>query len=42
MPGVLLVREDARFGSVVEDLLDLALFSLRGEWNERVVFAPLT
>jgi len=41
MPGVFIVHQQAPIGRVIEDLLDLALFSLDGEWEGRVVFVPL-
>ena len=42
MPGVFVVHQDAPIGQVVEDLLDLALFSLDGEWEGQVIFVPLS
>jgi len=41
MPGVFIVHQQAPMGRVIEDLLDLALFSFDGEWEGRVVFVPL-
>lgn len=42
MAGVFVVHQDSPIGQVVEDLLDLALFSIEGEWEGQVVFVPLT
>ena len=42
MPGVFIVQQDAPIGTIVEDVLDLALFSLAGEWEGQVLFLPLT
>ena len=41
MPGVFIVPHDAPIGAIVDDLLDLALFSLPGEWEGRILFLPL-
>ena len=41
MPGVFVVHQQAPLGQVVEDVLNLALFSLEGEWESQVVFVPL-
>ena len=41
MPGVFVLHQDAPIGRVVEDLLDLALFSLAGVWDGQVIFVPL-
>ena len=41
MPGVFVVHQQAPLGMVVGDLMDLALFSLEGEWEDQIVFVPL-
>ena len=41
MPGVFISPQNAPMGSIVQDLLDLALLSLDGEWEGRIVFLPL-
>ncbi len=41
MPGVVIVHQEAPFGQVIQDLMDLSLLSLDGEWEARVLFVPL-
>lgn len=39
--GVFIVPQDRPFGVVIEELHDLALYSLEDEWENRVVFLPV-
>ena len=41
MPGVFIAQRHAPIGTVVEDVLDLALFSLEGEWEGQILILPL-
>ncbi len=41
MPGVIEVADDLPIGRVVDDILLLAEYSNRGEWNGRVIYLPL-
>ena len=41
MPGVFVIQRQAPLGTIVNDLLDLALFSHEGEWEGQVLFIPL-
>jgi hypothetical protein len=41
MPGVFIAQRNALMGTIVQDLLDLALLSLEGEWEGQIVFLPL-
>jgi hypothetical protein len=38
LSGVFIVPQDRPFGEVIEELRDLALYSLADEWNDRVAF----
>jgi len=41
MPGVIEVADDLPIGKVVEDILLLAEYSDRGEWENQVIYLPL-
>ena len=41
MPGVVEVADDLPIGQVVEDILLLAEYSDRDEWEGRVIYLPL-
>ena len=41
MPGVIEVADDLPIGKVVEDILLLAEYSDRGEWEGQVIYLPL-
>ena len=41
MPGVFEVDQQAPLGTVIDDLLLLARFSLEHEWDHRICFVPL-
>ena len=41
MPGVIEVADDLPIGQVVEDILLLAEYSDRGEWEGQVIYLPL-
>ena len=42
MPGVFIVHQVAPLGEVLDDLVDLTLYSLDDEWNNQVLFLPLS
>ncbi|OQC06856.1 MAG: hypothetical protein BWX80_01354 [Candidatus Hydrogenedentes bacterium ADurb.Bin101] len=41
MPGVFEVSRQAAIGSVIEDILLIAEFSLEGEWEGQICYLPL-
>lgn len=41
MPGVIEVPDDLPIGSAIEDILLLAEYSERGEWESQVIYLPL-
>ena len=41
MPGVIEVADDLPIGKVIKDILLLAEYSERGEWDGRVIYLPL-
>lgn len=41
MPGVFIVHQTAAIREVLDDLVDLTLYSLEREWDNRVLFVPL-
>jgi len=41
MPGVIEVADDLPIGQVIEDVLLLAEYSDRGEWEGQVIYLPL-
>jgi len=41
MPGVIEVSDDLPIGAAIEDILLLAEFSDRGEWESQVIYLPL-
>jgi hypothetical protein len=41
MPGVIEVPDDLPIGAAIEDILLLAEFSDRGEWESQVIYLPL-
>jgi hypothetical protein len=41
MPGVIEVVDDLPLGQVIEDLLLLAEYSNKGEWESQVIYLPL-
>jgi hypothetical protein len=41
MAGVFIVPQDRPFGEMIEELRNLALYNLEGEWNDRVAFLPV-
>ena len=41
MPGVIEVPDDLPIGEAIEDILLLAEYSERGEWESQVVYLPL-
>jgi hypothetical protein len=41
MPGVIEVPDDLPIGTAIEDILLLAEYSERGEWESQVVYLPL-
>ena len=41
MPGVIEVADELPIGKVVEDILLLAEYSDRGEWEGQVIYLPL-
>jgi predicted nuclease of predicted toxin-antitoxin system len=42
MPGIFLVNPDASFRQVIEDILLLCFASLEDEWNDQVLYLPLS
>ena len=41
MPGVIEVADDLPIGKVIKDILLLAEYSRRGEWEGQVIYLPL-
>jgi hypothetical protein len=41
MPGVIEVADDLPLGQVIEDILLLAEYSNKGEWESQVIYLPL-
>ena len=41
MPGVIEVADDLPIGQVIDDILLLAEYSDKGEWESRVIYLPL-
>jgi hypothetical protein len=41
MPGVIEVPDDLPIGTAIEDILLLAEYSKKGEWESQVVYLPL-
>ena len=41
MPGVIEVADDLPLGQVIEDILLLADYSKKGEWESQVIYLPL-
>ena len=41
MPGMIIFSQSLSVNVVVDDLLDMALYGLEGEWENRVVYLPL-
>jgi uncharacterized protein DUF5615 len=41
MPGVIEVADDLPIGQVIEDILLLAEYSNKGEWESQVIYLPL-
>jgi hypothetical protein len=41
MPGVIEVSDDLPIGQVVEDILLLAEYGDKGEWEGQVIYLPL-
>ena len=41
MPGVIEVADDLPLGQVIEDIVLLAEYSNRGEWESQVIYLPL-
>ena len=39
--GVFIVPQNRSHGAVIEELCDLALYSLEDEWKDRVAFLPI-
>jgi hypothetical protein len=41
MPGVFVVHQMAPMGRILDDIVNLTLYSLDGEWENQVLFIPL-
>ncbi len=41
VPGVFIVPQNPPFGLIIEELRNLAVYSLEGEWENQVAFLPV-
>jgi uncharacterized protein DUF5615 len=41
MPGIIEIPRDLPLGAAIDDILELAQYSLDGEWEGRILYLPL-